>query len=123
VSSKGHSSYLVWRVIKDRAIQKIIPALGKRSKAQGYFSVFLIIVSILAAVGIGIYIDGYAIHPPSQYTGICPPPAQIHGQSCTYSQVEVVTSGTVTKETTIQIPAGTIINAQTTTTTTVTVTK
>ena len=122
MSVKGHSSYLGWRIIKNRAVEKIIPSLGKKSNAQKIFSIILIILAILATFGLGIYIDGYVIHPPKQFDGICPPPASIHGQSCTISQVQIVTSGTTTKATTIQVPAGTIIT-NTATTTTVTVTK
>ena len=113
---------MVWRIIKDRAIAKVIPSLGRKSRAQVIFSALMILVAIIGAVGFGIYVDGYVIHPPKQYSGICPPPAVIshNGQVCTISQVQIVTSGTVTKATTIQIPAGQIIQTQTTVTKTVT---
>ena len=84
----------------------------------------MIILSIVATIGMGIYLDGYVIHPPAHYTGICPPPAHIsnNGQNCTIPQVSEVTSGTVTKETTIQVPAGTVIVPNGTSTKTVTTT-
>ena len=93
----------------DKAILKVAPALGKKSNAQLWFSVVMIIVAIFSTIGIGIYIDGYVIHPPAQYTGLCPPPAQIQSGGCFITQVEVVTvSGTQT-QTTIRLPAGTIL--------------
>lgn len=121
-TQKGHSSYLGWRVIKNRAVEKIIPSLGAKSRAQLIFSAILIILAIFGTIGFGIYLDGYVIHPPKQYSGICPPPAIIshNGGTCTISQVQIVTSGTVTKATTIQLPAGQIIQTQTTVTKTVT---
>jgi hypothetical protein len=69
----------------------------------------MILLAIFGTVGFGIYLDGYVIHPPAQYTGICAPPAAITRGGCYITQVEVVTvSGTAT-QTTIQIPAGTIL--------------
>lgn len=77
---------------------------------------------MIGMIGMGIYVDGYVIHPPAKFTGICPPPAHIsnNGQNCTIPEVSEVTSGTVTKETTIQVPAGTVIVPGQTTTVTVT---
>lgn len=123
-TKKGHSSYMTWRIYKDRAVQKIIPSLGKTSNAQKYFAAVMILLTILGTLGIGIYIDGYVLHPPAQFNGICPPPARIsnNGQSCTISQIATITQGSTTQVTTIQIPAGTVIT-QTQTMTTVTVTK
>ncbi len=105
----AHSSYLVWLVVKFRAIEKILPAL-KVQKKWGWVPAFLLVlVTLVAAVGIGIYIDGYAIHPPAQYTGVCPPPAQITKGSCFLITTSVQTvSGTVTTVTYTQ-PAGYIV--------------
>lgn len=104
----GHSAALIWQIIKNRVIQKIIPSLGKKSNAQTYFAVGMVLLSILATVGFGIYVDGYVIHPPAQYTGICPAPARITGNQCLLTEIETVNQGTTTTVTTVQIPAGTI---------------
>lgn len=126
-SSRGHSAYLVYQIIKNRVIQKVIPSLGKKSNAQKYFSIFLIIVGLLSMLGFGIYLDGYVLHPPAHYTGICAPPDTIsgNGQRCTYSQIETITQGSTTKTVIVQVPAGQVLlpNSNTTTTVTKTVTK
>ncbi len=105
----AHSSYLVWLVVKFRAIEKILPALKVQKKWGWVPAFFLVLITLLAAVGIGIYIDGYAIHPPAQYTGVCPPPAQIKSGGCILVTYQVATvSGTVTTYTVTQ-QAGYII--------------
>jgi hypothetical protein len=121
----GHSAYLIYQVIKNRVIQKVIPSLGRKSNAQKYFSIAMIFVSLLAAIGLGIYVDGYIIHPPQQFTGVCPTPAHISGNGghCTNTEIDTTTVGTVIKTTTVQVPAGTILIPNATATVTKTVTK
>ncbi len=105
----GHSAYAVWRIYTDRAILKVAPALGKKSNAQLIFSIFMLVITLLGAIGAGIYIDGYAIHPPAQYTGVCAPPAFIRGQNCLQAlPVTVVKDGSTTTTTTLA-QAGSII--------------
>ena len=105
----AHSAYKSWRVYFDRAILKVAPALGKKSNAQLWFSVLMVIIAVFSTIGVGIYVDGYVIHPPAQYTGVCPPPAQITGGGCFLFQVQQITvSGTQTV-TTVRIPAGTVL--------------
>lgn len=109
--NEGHSSYSVWLVYSFRAIEKIVPALKGRQK-WGWVAPFaLCFVVLLGLIGFGIYFDGYVLHPPRQYTGICTPPAEIKGPNCVLVQTQAVTvSGSVTIVThTAQ--AGTILNA------------
>ena len=116
---KGHDPFLIYEIIRNRVIEKVIPRLGKMSNAQRNFSIAMMLIALFAMVGFGIYADGEILHPPAHYTGVCPAPATIHGSSCTLSQIGTVNEGSTTKTTTVQIPAGTI---QTQTVTTVTVT-
>jgi hypothetical protein len=106
---KGHSPYLVYQVIKNRVIEKVIPSLGRKSNAQRNFAIAMVIISLLASIGIGIYLDGYVIHPPAQYTGICASPAHIVGPSCETSVSEVVTVGSTTETKVVQQPAGIVL--------------
>jgi hypothetical protein len=73
------------------------------------FSIVVIILAVLATIGTGIYIDGYVIHPPAQYTGVCAPPAQISGKGCYITEIQQIeVSGTATV-TTISISTGYIV--------------
>lgn len=106
----GHSAYLVYQIIRRRVIQAIIPALGKKSNAQKYFSIAMIVITLFASLGIGIYLDGYVIHPPTHYTGICPPPARIHSNdTCTIASETTITNGQSTSVKIVQVNNGTII--------------
>jgi hypothetical protein len=105
----GHSSKLAYEVIRNRVIQKIIPNLGRKSNAQRNFSIAMILIGLLSSILFGIYLDGYGIHAPEQYTGVCPPPATIHGQSCTTGQIETVTVSGTTEQKVIQVPAGEVL--------------
>lgn len=111
--SEGHSAYKSWRVYFDRAILKVAPALGKKSNAQLVFSIVMILLAIFGTLSFGIYMDGYVLHPPAQYTGVCPPPAQIKSGGCFTSQVEVITVNGVATQTVVQIPSGTILTTTT----------
>jgi hypothetical protein len=107
--SVGHSSYLTYLIYEFRAIARILPNLKQKPKHAWLAPFALCLLVLLAAIGTGIYLDGYAIHPPAQYTGVCPPPAQIKASGCFITQtIQVTVSGTVT-QTTAQIPAGTIL--------------
>jgi hypothetical protein len=107
--SSGHSAFKSWQIYFNKAILKVAPQLGKKSNAQLVFSVVLIIIAVFGTIGFGIYLDGYVIHPPAQYTGVCPPPARIEKGGCYLTEVEQVTvSGTQTV-TTVQIPSGTVL--------------
>lgn len=109
--SSGHSSYLAFLIYEFRAIARILPNLKQKPKHAWVAPFALCLLVLLASVGTGIYIDGYVIHPPAHYTGLCPPPAQIKGGNCIQIIITQVTvSGTVTRQTqTVQ--AGQIINA------------
>ncbi len=98
--SSGHSAYSVWRVKVNRAILQVVPSLGKKSSAQLFFSIMMIVLTIFGMFGFGIYLDGYGIHPPQQYTGVCPAPAIIRGGNCiNIVSVTITQSGTTTTTT------------------------
>lgn len=103
----------MWLIYSFRAIEKILPALKGKQK-WGWVAPFaLCFVILLAALGFGIYVDGYVIHPPAQYTGLCGPPAQITKGNCIEITTEVVTvAGTVTTVTR-SVQGGTILNVTT----------
>lgn len=111
--SQGHSSYLTWLVFEFRAIARILPNLKQKPKHAWVAPFLLCLLVLLASVGIGIYLDGNVIHPPAQYTGVCPPPAQITKGSCYITQVEVVTVSGTASQTTVLIPSGHIVNSTT----------
>ena len=107
--NEGHSSYLAWLVFEFRAIARILPNLKQKPKHAWLAPFAIALLVLLAVIGAGIYIDGYVIHPPAQYTGLCPPPAQIKANGCFTIQIETVTiSGTATI-TTVQVPSGQIL--------------
>ena len=99
---------MAWLVYQFRAIERILPNLKQRPKHAWVAPVLLCFILLLAMLGFGVYIDGYAIHPPAQFTGICPPPAHIARGGCWDILVQEVTIGTTTTVTTISVPAGTI---------------
>lgn len=108
-SSQGHSSYLVWLIYEFRAISRILPNLKGKPKHAWAAPFALCVLVLIVTVGMGIYIDGYGVHPPAQYTGVCPPPAFVRGDSClTAVVVTVVVSGTTTTKV-IDQPAGHVI--------------
>jgi hypothetical protein len=100
---------LVWRIYKDRAILRIVPALLKKSSAQTIFTVLMILMAALGTTGAGIYVDGYGLHPPKQYTGICAPPAFINRDGCFVTVTSVVTVNGQPQTKTTTIPAGHVI--------------
>jgi hypothetical protein len=105
----GHSSYLAWLTYEFRAIARILPNLKTRPKHAWLAPFALCLLVLLATLGIGVYVDGYVIHPPAQYTGICPTPAVVRGGNCVQIIITQVTvSGTLTYQTQT-IPAGHII--------------
>ncbi len=108
---RGHSSYAVWLIYTFRAIEKILPALKGKEKWSWVAPFFLCLLLLLAFVGFGIYVDGYVIHPPAQYTGVCSPPAQILKGNC----VRLIITTAVVSGTTTQIvqtiQAGVILNS------------
>lgn len=113
--ARGHSSYITWLIYANRAVERILPALKHKGK-YGWAPALLLCLLVLAtALSVGIYIDGYGVHPPQQFTGICPPPAQITHGSCITKSIQVVTgtNGAVTTVTYTQ-QAGTIITTTTT---------
>ena len=98
--SSGHSSYLAWLIYEFRAIARILPNLKQKPKHAWIAPFALCLLVLLASLGIGIYIDGYAIHPPAQYTGLCPRPATIRSGNCVQIIISQITvSGTVTQST------------------------
>lgn len=109
MKQKAHSAYMVWRIKVDRAIQKVVPSLGKKSSAQLIFSIVMIVLTVMGTIGAGIYIDGYVIHPPQQYTGLCPPPAFIRSGNCLTTQTVTITRSGTEQLTTTQVPAGQIL--------------
>ena len=91
---------MTWLIYHFRAIEKILPALKTKGKYSWAPAFLLCLIVLLTSIGIGVYVDGYGIHPPAQFTGICPAPAQIKGGSCVIITVQQVTiSGTVTTAT------------------------
>lgn len=112
---QGHSSYLVWLIYAFRGIERILPNLKQKPKHGWVAPFFLSLLVLLAALGMGIYIDGYGIHPPAHFEGICPAPAQIRGGGCIIISVQVETvSGTTTVITQTQ-QAGYVLTTTTTT--------
>lgn len=111
--NKAHSAYGTWLAYKFRAIERILPGLRAKQKHAWVAPAALVLLVLVASIGVGIYADGYIIHPPKQYTGICPPPAQIRGGNCVVITVEVVTQGTSTVTRTITSPAGTVLTNST----------
>ena len=111
--ARGHSSYTTWLIYANRAIERILPALKHKGKYGWAAPALLCLLVLVTAVSVGIYIDGYGVHPPTQYTGICAPPAQITHGGCYIKTVQIVTqSGTVTTVTVTQ-PAGQIVTNST----------
>jgi hypothetical protein len=98
-------------IFEFRAIARILPNLKQRPKHAWIAPFALCFLVLLASVGIGVYIDGYGIHPPAQYTGVCPPPAQITGGGCFITQIEQITVNGQVTQTTVKIPAGQIITS------------
>ena len=109
--SEGHSSYLTWLIFEFRAIARILPNLKQKPKHAWLAPFALALLVLLAALGMGIYLDGYVIHPPAQYTGICSPPAQITRGGCYVAEVVTITRSGTESVTTQYIPSGTIVNA------------
>lgn len=108
--AKGHSSYGTWLNYANRAIEKILPNFKRGAKYGWAAPVLLCLLVLLTSLSIGIYLDGYGIHPPQQYTGICAPPAQIKGGGCIFTLVQVVTgTNGVATTTTVTQQAGQII--------------
>jgi hypothetical protein len=69
----------------------------------------MIFLTLFGTVGVGIYIDGYVIHPPAQYTGICPAPATITHGNCVQSVLVTITRSGTEAVTTQTIQAGTVL--------------
>jgi hypothetical protein len=108
---KGHSSYLTWQIYANRAIEKVLPNLKGKQKHAWVAPALLALLVLVTALGVGIYVDGYVLHPPAQYTGVCAPPGVIRNGNCELITVQVVTNnGVVTTETLTQ-QAGQVINA------------
>lgn len=108
---KAHSSYEVYLIYVFRAIEKVLPALKGKTK-YGWLPAFgLCLLVLLALTGIGVYIDGYYIHPPAQYEGICASPAEILHGNCVSTTVTTVSVGNTVKTTTITQQAGQILNS------------
>ena len=108
---------MVWLIYSFRAIEKILPALKGKPKWTWVAPGLLCFVVLVSAIGVGIYTDGYGIHPPTQYQGHCPAPATIRNSNCVLINIQTITvSGTVT--TTKQTEQAGVINAAVTTVTT-----
>lgn len=109
--NRAHSAFLTHVIYRFRAIERIVVSLKQKPKHGWVPAAAFMLVVVLAFGGIGIYLDGYVIHPPQQFTGICPPPNDvIRGDGCYSEQVVTVTQGTVTKVSTIYVPAGHVLN-------------
>jgi hypothetical protein len=109
IVSTGHSAYAVWRIKIDRALLRVLPSLGKKSNAQLIFTIVMIVITLLGTVGAGIYIEGYGIHPPAQYNGLCSQPATIVKGDCIQSQIVTITRSGTETTTTTQVHTGCII--------------
>lgn len=121
MSSEGHSSYQTYLIYHFRAIERILPNLKQKPKHAWVVPFLLCLLVMLTAFGIGVYIDGYGIHPPQYETITCPAPAHITSKGCYISEVLAVTkSGTVTYTTEQVATQGQLIVTQTTVTKTVT---
>ena len=106
---QAHSAHMVWSVYFYKAILKLVPALGKKSNAQAIFTVVMVLIAMLGSIGGGIYIDGYGVHPPAVYTGVCASPAFIKGGSCLQTTVSSVTVNGAVTYTTVTEQAGSIV--------------
>ena len=113
--NRGHSAYLIWLIYHFRAVEKILPALKGKSKYGWAAPAALCLLVLVAMLGFGIYVDGYVVHPPAQYTGICQLPAQIssNGKNCDITVIQTVTSGTVVTTTHVTQTAGIVLYNQT----------
>jgi hypothetical protein len=107
--NKGHSPFGAWLTYKFRAVERILPGLRGKPKHAWVAPFFICLLLLITAISMGIYIDGYGIHPPKQYTGICPAPAQIRGANCDLITIETVTQGTSTVVKTITQSAGQVL--------------
>lgn len=108
---KAHSAYEVWLVYCFRAIEKILPALKGKTKYGWLPGLGLALLVLLALTGLGIYLDGYYIHPPAQYEGVCASPAEILRGNCVSLSVTTISTSNVVKTVTITQQAGQILNA------------
>lgn len=65
----------------------------------------LIAITIAGSIGTGMVIDGYVINHPVQLLGHCPSPYVLTGNGCFQN---LITTGADGKQTTTQVPAGTV---------------
>jgi hypothetical protein len=109
VRTEAHSSYLAYIMFEFRAIARILPNLKQKQKHAWLAPLALCLLVLLAAIGAGIYTDGYGIHPPEYLHGICPPPASIKNGGCYQSVAVTITTNGQISTTTSQVSTGTII--------------
>lgn len=105
----AHFAHTAWRLRKDKAILKLLPAILEKSNAQALGMVMMVLLAVAGSIGLGIAIDGYGIQHPLNLIGECPAGDIINANGC-FQEVPVqVTKNGQTTETVQLQPAGTIV--------------
>ena len=104
---KPHGAFYTYMIVAVRVWVKILPALKRKStKGEMLAKLALIILAAVGGVFAVFYINENYLNPPVSVYGTCLPPAYVTATNQCVAKETIQVSGT---ETTVTVPAGTIL--------------